>query len=68
MSSELFDVVIVDMQTRIVESIVGKNMRRTQGFHNAEKRLETAFGRINLDRYTADIVPAGQYKQGDVLP
>jgi len=68
MSSELFDVVIVDMQTRIVESVVGKSMRRTQGFYNAEKRLETAFGRINLDRYTAYIVPAGKYKEGDVLP
>jgi hypothetical protein len=66
--TDLFDVVIYDMETRRVESIVGKSLRRDGGTYNAERRLETAFGRINLDRYSADIVPAGKFEVGSVLP
>jgi hypothetical protein len=36
------------------------------GFHNAEKRLETALSRIN-EHYGAVIVPAGKYRKGDKL-
>ena len=65
---ELFDVVIFDMETRKVESVVGKALRKNTGHYNAERRLESAFNRINLDRYRADIVPAGKYEVGSVLP
>jgi len=66
--SELFDVVIFDMESRKVVSMIGSNLRRDGGTHNAERRLETALGRINLDGYSAEIVPAGVYQVGSVLP
>ena len=65
---ELFDVVIYDMETRKVESVIGKSIRRHAGTYNAERRLETAFTRINLDRYSAEIVPTGKYEVGSILP
>lgn len=66
--SEFFDVVIFDMESRKVESIAGTNLRRDGGTYNAERRLETALGRINLDRYSAEIVPTGVYAVGSILP
>ena len=68
MATELFDVVIFDMESRKVESVVGKALRRNAGTYNAEQRLETALNRINLDRYSAEIVPAGKYDIGSTLP
>ena len=67
--SQKFDVVVYEMRSRKVESVIGKNMPRSKGsFHTAEKRLDTAFSRINLERYSACIVEAGKYSVGDVLP
>ncbi len=63
----LFDVVIFNMETRKIVSIVGKSMRREGGTHNAELRLETALGRIDLDHYSVEIVPAGKYDVDGVL-
>lgn len=68
MNEELFDVVIYEIATGVVASIAGERMRRDVGFYNAEKRVETVLYQGNLnDRYTAKIVPAGQYKKGDIL-
>ena len=63
---KLFDVVIVEIATRKVESIAGTRMERDKGFYNAEKRLETVISRINED-YFASIVPAEKYQVGDLL-
>lgn len=63
----LFDVVILSMETGEIVSVVGKSMPRGTGTHNAERRLETALGRINLDHYSAEIVPAGKYDVGGVF-
>ena len=68
MSDKRFDVVIFDMDTREVQSVIGKNLRRDGGTHNAERRLETAFTRINLDKFSAEIVPAGKFPEGSILP
>lgn len=64
--SELFDVVIYNLHTSEIDAVVGERLRLDTGFHNAEKRLETALSRIN-DRYNAVIVPAGKYRKGDKL-
>jgi hypothetical protein len=65
-SEQLCDVVVVEVETGLVQSVVGENLRRTDGFHNAERRLETVVGRLN-ERYFASIVPAGQAKVGERL-
>jgi hypothetical protein len=41
-------------------------MERETGFHNAEKRYETALTHINA-HYNVAIVPTGRYHEGDVL-
>ena len=66
MSEELFDVVIYEMKSKRIDSIVGEKLFREKGFYNAEKRQLTALGRIN-DAYDAVIVPTGKYKKGDTL-
>lgn len=63
----LYDVVIFNYETRIICTIAGERMRMSEGYTNAEKRLETALSRCN-DNYGADIVPAGTLKKGDKLP
>ena len=64
---QLYDVVIAECETRKVVSIIGKAMRREGAHNSAERRLETAYERIN-DRHFAEIVEAGRFKEGDVLP
>lgn len=66
-SHPLFDVVIYEIATRKVDTITGKDLRMRKGHYNAERRLETTEGRLN-DRYDAEIVPAGKFKAGDILP
>ena len=66
--NKLFDVVIFEMDTRKIESIVAKDMKREGLYNSAERRLDTAFNRINLDRYGAEIVEAGKFNVGDKLP
>ncbi len=68
MSEPTFDVVIYEMSTRKVESIIGKSMKREGTYYSAERRVDTAFSRINLDRYSACMVEAGRFAIGDVLP
>lgn len=66
--AELFDVVVYDVSTGTVVVVAGEKMRRSEGFYNAEKRLDTVLSYANLnDRHTARIVPSGRYKKGDVL-
>ncbi len=62
----LYDVIIYEIKTGIIESLPGKSMSRYGGFHNAEKRLITVEKRID-NRYAAAIVDADKYKIGDVL-
>lgn len=63
-----FDVVIYRLATRKVASVVGRNLVRDTGTYNAEKRLDTTMSRINLDDYSAAIVPTGKFKIEDTLP
>ena len=63
---KLYDVVVYETATGLIESVVGENMRRNTGFYNAEKRAETLWSRIN-EHYAVKIVPAGKFKKGDKL-
>jgi hypothetical protein len=65
-AEQLFDVVVYEIATRQIESLVGESMRWNKGHYNAQKRLETVIPRLN-DRYAVSIVPAGKYKVGDVM-
>lgn len=61
-----YDVVIYERKTCIVDTVAGENMQLNTGYYNAEKRLETALGRLN-EHYSAAIVPAGRYPKGSKL-
>ncbi len=66
MSEKLYDVLIVEVSTGIVESIAGENMRRSTGHYNALRRVETVIPRIN-DRFFVDLFAAGKFKKGDCV-
>lgn len=70
-TKELFDVVIYEKATRIIDAKIGENMRLWDGpgsgRNTADLRVQTGRERIN-DRYACDMVPAGKYQKGDVLP
>jgi hypothetical protein len=64
-TEELYDVLIVHCETRIVDTVAGNDMPMSEGsFHTAEKRHETVAPRLN-DHYFCGIYPAGLYKKGD---
>jgi hypothetical protein len=65
-NTKRFDVVIYNIESRKIVAIIGRDLPRSEGFHNAEKRLETAFQRIN-DDYSAAIVKSKKYNEGDTL-
>jgi hypothetical protein len=56
-----FDVVIVEIATGKIASVIGRVMNEKE----AERRLETGLSRIN-ENFFVDIVPANQYKVGDI--
>lgn len=70
-TDELYDVVIYEKATRKIDAIIGENMRswdgRGNGRNTAELRVQTGKERIN-DRYECEMVKAGKYQKGDVLP
>jgi hypothetical protein len=64
-SDARYDVIIYCIETGIVDTVAGKDMRLSSGsFHTAEKRLSTVLPRLN-ELYDAQIVPTGKYKVGD---
>jgi hypothetical protein len=63
---QLFDVIVYEIDSGKVESIVGEAMRRDTGYYNAEKRLDTVSERLN-DLYSAAIVDAGTLQVGDTF-
>lgn len=67
MKTKLFDVVIYNIETRLVESVVGKGMELEDGHYNARRRLLTVLPRLN-DHYSAAIVQSGKYEKGAKLP
>ena len=70
-TEQRFDVVIFHKDTREIDSIIGKSMRRHDGVgsgrNTAELRKQTGLERIN-DRYDCEIVNADQFKEGDKIP
>lgn len=71
MADQLYDVVIFEIDTRRIDAVIGKNMRRWDGSgsgrNTAELRQQTGQERINAN-YDVEIVKAGKYKKDDVLP
>ena len=71
MKEKLYDVVIMEIKTRIVDAVVGTNLRSTEdghrGFYSVEKRVETVLPRIN-EHYMVKVVKAGKFQKGDRLP
>jgi hypothetical protein len=63
-----FDVVVYAIETKIVDSIVGKSLEyHREGYgESATKRVATMLGRMN-DAYNAAIVKTGTYSAGDEL-
>lgn len=69
-TEQLYDVVIYEKATGIVDAVVGTNMRSWDGTgsgrNTAELRVQTAEERIN-ERYAAVAVEAGRYKKGSKI-
>ena len=67
----LFDVVIYRREDRKIDTIIGLNMRRWDGTgsgrNTADMRKQIGEDRIN-GNYAVEIVHAGKFKVGDVLP
>lgn len=66
MNSELFDVVIYEIDSRKVVTIVGRGLTE-KGFHSVDRRIETVNQRLN-EAYDVVSVPAGFCKEGYILP
>lgn len=68
--AELFDVVVFEKATRVVDTVVGVAMRRYDGTgsgrNTAETREQTVRARIN-ERYDVAILPTGLVAKGDRL-
>ena len=66
----LFDVVIYEIATQIIDAVIGKGMPLWDGTgtgrNTADLRKQTGQERIN-DRFDVAIVPAGKYGKGDLL-
>lgn len=60
MSSELYDIYIVEIESRKVVSIPGKNLTERR----MDRRYAATLERINDKHFVADC-PAGTYKVGD---
>jgi hypothetical protein len=61
MDAERWDVLVIELKTRVVQSVVGERMREVE----ANRRQATVTPRLN-DDYEVVQAPAGQYKLGDV--
>lgn len=70
-TEEKYDVVIYEKATRKIDAIIGVNMKswdgNGSGRNTADLRVQTGQERIN-DRYECEMVAAGKYQKGDVLP
>lgn len=61
-----YDVVIYEIETKVIDAIVGENMPLSERRINAVSRLETVLPRLN-EHCDAAIVPAGKYAVGMTL-
>jgi len=69
-TEQRYDVVIYEIATGKINSIIGKDMRQWDGTgsgrNTAELRVQTGQERIN-EKYECVMVEAGQYEKGDIL-
>lgn len=70
-TEQRYDVVIYEIETRKIDTFIGKSMRSWNGLgsgrNTAEVRAETGCSRIN-EHFGCIMVEAGKYQKGDVLP
>ena len=64
MTAGLKDVVIFNMETRVIDAVIGTSLNDRQ----AERREDTGLSRINLDSYSVQSLPAGKFSVGDKVP
>lgn len=67
---KLYDVVIYEIATGKIDSIIGRQMRQWDGNgsgrNSADLRVQTGKSRVN-DKYSCKMVEAGRYGEGDTL-
>jgi hypothetical protein len=67
---KLYDVVIYEIATGKIDSVIGRQMRQWDGTgsgrNSAELRVQTGQSRVN-DKYSCTMVEAGRYGKGDIL-
>ena len=61
-----YDVIVYEISTMKVTSIVGSRMMLEGKYNSAETRLETMYSRMN-EHFNAKIVESGKYKVGDIV-
>jgi len=64
---QLYDVVVVEKDTRKVVSVVGDRMHLHDGYHSATQRKNTWSVRCN-NAFSVQIVKTGSFKKGDYVP
>jgi len=62
-----YDVVIFNVETRVINTIAGTNLKAEGNHNSAASRLAVVLPRLN-ENYDAIEVETGVYKKGDVLP
>lgn len=68
-TEQLYDVIIYEIATGKIESVIGRSMKSWDGTgsgrNTAELRVETGQERIN-NRFDCVMVPTGKLQRGDI--
>jgi uncharacterized protein YijF (DUF1287 family) len=63
---QLYDVVVYDVSTRLIETFVGRDLPMQTGLLSAVRRRDTWQRRVN-DKFAVAVVVADKYKSGEIL-
>ncbi len=64
---QLYDVIVIEKDTRKVTAVVGDRMHLYDGYHSAEQRKNTWMVRCS-NAFIVQTVKTGTFKQGDYVP
>ncbi len=65
--NELYDVLIVESETRVVAAIPATRTHYDRGFHSALRYRNTWMTRVN-DAFVVEIAPTGLFEEGAIIP
>lgn len=68
MDAILFDVMIVERESKIIDIVAGVRLPLSGSFHTVDKRLETVSGRLNEHYFCCPVFSSLQLKDGYKLP